>query len=255
VANFAAASVSDQVVARVGLLRGFEFFAGGRVMALPRSAQRVVAFLALQNRPVQRLYVAGSPPLRAPLRRGRLPLAVRDPRSLPVPRRAPVRDPDRREHVEHRLRAGGVDHGHVRRQLELARADLDAGQLPRRQRARALRALLRRRLHARVVDRSGRGLTLDEIPSDLRDRLISLFLVGSDGRRPCFGGVERLQKDPEWSDNILFNEYFHGDNGAGLGASHQTGWTGIVADLILRSRGEHIPTLGELLESGMQTMQ
>jgi hypothetical protein len=100
---------------------------------------------------------------------------------------------------------------------------------------------------------SGRRLTLDEIASDLRDRLISLFLVGPDGRRPCFGGVERLQTDPEWRDNILFNEYFHGDNGAGLGASHQTGWTGIVADLILRSRGEHIPTLGELIESGMQT--
>ena len=95
---------------------------------------------------------------------------------------------------------------------------------------------------------SGRLLTLDEIAADLRDRLVSLFLVGPDGRRPCFGWVDRLQNDPAWKDNILFNEYFHGDNGAGLGASHQTGWTGIVADLILRSRGRHVATLGELIE-------
>ena len=85
-------------------------------------------------------------------------------------------------------------------------------------------------------------------PTDLRDRLISLFLVGPDGRRPCFGWVERFQTDPAWKDNVLFNEYFHGDNGAGLGASHQTGWTGIVADLIMRSRGAHMATLGELIE-------
>ena len=94
---------------------------------------------------------------------------------------------------------------------------------------------------------SGKHLTLDEIAADLRDRLVSLFLVGQDGRRPCFGWVERLQTDPAWKDNLLFNEYFHGDNGAGLGASHQTGWTGLVADLILRSRGRHVATLGELL--------
>jgi hypothetical protein len=94
-------------------------------------------------------------------------------------------------------------------------------------------------------------MTLDEIAADLRDRLVSLFLVGSDGRRPCFGWVERLQTDPAWKDNILFNEYFHGDNGAGLGASHQTGWTGIVADLILRSRGRHLATLGELISESI----
>jgi hypothetical protein len=94
---------------------------------------------------------------------------------------------------------------------------------------------------------SGVERPLDEIAEDIRRRLISLFLVGEDGRRPCFGWVERLQSDPAWKDNILFNEYFHGDNGAGLGASHQTGWTGIVADMIRRSRGADIPTLGELL--------
>jgi Glycosyl hydrolase family 63 C-terminal domain len=94
---------------------------------------------------------------------------------------------------------------------------------------------------------SGKEHTLDEIATDLQDRLISLFVVGPDGRRPCFGWVERLQTDPAWKDNILFNEYFHGDNGAGLGASHQTGWTGLVSELILRRRGVVVPTLGQLV--------
>jgi hypothetical protein len=95
---------------------------------------------------------------------------------------------------------------------------------------------------------SGHEHTLDQIVVDLRDRLISLFVVGPDGRRPCFGWVDRLQHDPAWKDNVLFNEYFHGDNGAGLGASHQTGWTGLVAELILRARGLPVPTIGELLD-------
>jgi hypothetical protein len=90
--------------------------------------------------------------------------------------------------------------------------------------------------------------TLEQVVVDLRERLISLFVVGADGRRPCFGWVDRLQQDPEWKDNVLFNEYFHGDNGAGLGASHQTGWTGLVAELILRARGAPVPTFGELLD-------
>jgi hypothetical protein len=94
---------------------------------------------------------------------------------------------------------------------------------------------------------SGNELTLEAVADDLRDRLISIFAVGDDGRRPCFGWVDRFQTDPNWKDNILFNEYFHGDNGAGLGASHQTGWTGLVADLIIRGRGRELPTLGELM--------
>jgi hypothetical protein len=84
---------------------------------------------------------------------------------------------------------------------------------------------------------SGHKVPLDLIAADLRDRLISVFTVGPDGRRPCFGRVDRLQQDPAWKDNLLFNEYFHGDNGAGLGASHQTGWTGLIADVIRRRHG------------------
>ena len=92
---------------------------------------------------------------------------------------------------------------------------------------------------------SGKQLTLDAITTDLQDRLISIFVVGADGRRPCFGWVERLQQDPEWKDNLLFNEYFHGDNGAGLGASHQTGWTGVIADVIRRRHGA-VPSLDDV---------
>ncbi|MCF7551532.1 glucosidase [Pseudonocardia sp. WMMC193] len=89
---------------------------------------------------------------------------------------------------------------------------------------------------------SGRTLPLDEIAADLRVRLISLFLPGADGRRPCYGAVDRMQTDPRWRENVQFHEYFHGDDGAGLGASHQTGWTGLVVDLIRRRHGAVLPT-------------
>jgi hypothetical protein len=81
---------------------------------------------------------------------------------------------------------------------------------------------------------SGRHLTLREITLDLAERLVAIFLERSDGRRPVFGGQERFQGDPAWHDALLFHEYFNGDDGAGLGASHQTGWTGLVADMIVR---------------------
>ena len=144
-------------------------------------------------------------------------------------------------HVD-RLRAGRVDDGDVRRQLELARAGLVPGQLPRRRRARCgTPATSATSVTIEYPTGSGQQLTLAEIGEDIRRRLISLFLAGADGRRPCFGWVEKLQTDPAWKDNLLFHEYFHGDNGAGLGASHQTGWTGIVADLIRRSGGAAHP--------------
>ena len=84
---------------------------------------------------------------------------------------------------------------------------------------------------------SGKRLTLDLIVADLQDRLISLFTKDADGRRPCFGGTEKMQTDPAWKDNLIFSEYFHGDNGAAIGAFHQTGWTGLIADVILRRHG------------------
>jgi Mannosylglycerate hydrolase MGH1-like glycoside hydrolase domain/Glycosyl hydrolase family 63 C-terminal domain len=79
---------------------------------------------------------------------------------------------------------------------------------------------------------SGNEATLWEVASGLSHRLISIFLRDESGRRPVYGNIEKFQTDPHWRDLILFYEYFHGDTGAGLGASHQTGWTGIVAKLI-----------------------
>jgi hypothetical protein len=76
------------------------------------------------------------------------------------------------------------------------------------------------------------------VADDLRARLISIFLLDENGHRPCFGDVARFKDDPTWRDALLFNEYFHGDLGCGLGASHQTGWTGLVADLIVTRAGE-----------------
>ena len=93
---------------------------------------------------------------------------------------------------------------------------------------------------------SGEKVALNAITADLQDRLISIFLVGPDGRRPCFGRIERLQQDPEWRDNLLFSEYFHGDNAAGLGASHQTGWTGVIADVI-RQRYGAVPSVDDVM--------
>jgi hypothetical protein len=79
---------------------------------------------------------------------------------------------------------------------------------------------------------SGRLMNLFEVGNEIAERLIKTFLRDDKGRRPVFGGADKFQTDPHWRDNVLFYEYFHGDNGAGLGASHQTGWTGCVAKLI-----------------------
>lgn len=79
---------------------------------------------------------------------------------------------------------------------------------------------------------SGRMMNLFEVGREISQRLERIFLRGEDGIRPVYGGAEKFQNDPYWRDNVLFYEYFHGDNGAGLGASHQTGWTGLVARLI-----------------------
>jgi mannosylglycerate hydrolase MGH1-like protein len=79
---------------------------------------------------------------------------------------------------------------------------------------------------------SGRRMHLFDVAKDIAARLSRIFLRDEQGRRPVYGATEIFQTDPHWRDHILFYEYFHGDNGAGLGASHQTGWTGLVGSLI-----------------------
>jgi hypothetical protein len=88
---------------------------------------------------------------------------------------------------------------------------------------------------------SGKYMTLFEVAKEIGRRLSSVFVRDSNGKRPVYGGTKKFQDDPHWRDYILFYEYFHGDNGAGLGASHQTGWTGLIArvlDLFARLNAE-----------------
>jgi len=104
---------------------------------------------------------------------------------------------------------------------------------------------------------SGHKATLWEVTTELSYRLIRIFLKDESGRRPMHGNSEKFQSDPHWCDLILFYEYFHGDSGAGLGASHQTGWTGLVAKLI-QQYGEYAlqgkpPSLAEVEEPEMGT--
>jgi hypothetical protein len=90
---------------------------------------------------------------------------------------------------------------------------------------------------------SGNYMTLFEVAKEIAMRLSRIFLRNENGRRPVYGGTTKFQEDPHWRDYILFYEYFHGENGAGLGASHQTGWTGIVArlmDIFARVRPEDL---------------
>jgi hypothetical protein len=82
---------------------------------------------------------------------------------------------------------------------------------------------------------SGNLVTLWEVAAEISRRLTRIFLRDADGRRPVYGGSAKFQSDPHWRDLLLFYEYFHGDNGAGIGASHQTGWTGLVAKLLDQS--------------------
>ena len=82
---------------------------------------------------------------------------------------------------------------------------------------------------------SGREVTLSEVAAELSRRLTRIFLRDPEGRRPVHGDARRFQSDPHWRDLLLFYEYFHGDTGAGIGASHQTGWTGLVAKLLQQS--------------------
>lgn len=76
---------------------------------------------------------------------------------------------------------------------------------------------------------SGQQMNLYQVAAEISRRLANIFVRNEEGKRPVFGGSETFQNDPNWRDCLLFYEYFHGDNGAGLGASHQTGWTGAIA--------------------------
>jgi hypothetical protein len=90
---------------------------------------------------------------------------------------------------------------------------------------------------------SGNAMDLWEVSAELSRRLIDIFR-DREGRRAVFGGMEQMQRDPLWYDHLLFNEYFHGDTGEGLGAAHQTGWTGLVAKLIQQIGVEPSESLG-----------
>jgi hypothetical protein len=81
---------------------------------------------------------------------------------------------------------------------------------------------------------SGNHIRLRAVADDLARRLIAIWLPDAYGRRPVYGSIAKYETDPEWHDLLQFHEYFHGDTGAGIGASHQTGWTGLVAHLICR---------------------
>jgi len=82
---------------------------------------------------------------------------------------------------------------------------------------------------------SGQLMTLQEVATELSQRLMRVFLLDENGIRPVVGGIEPFHSNPHWKDYVLFHEYFHGENGIGLGASHQTGWTGLVAKLLQQS--------------------
>ncbi len=115
---------------------------------------------------------------------------------------------------------------------------------------------------------SGKYLSLFDVANEIARRLSSIFLLDANGKRPVYGGTKKFQEDPHWKDYVLFYEYFHGDNGAGLGASHQTGWTGLVArtldlfarlkpaDLLQVSKGELVAkmTRAQVAGSGAKAL-
>jgi hypothetical protein len=92
---------------------------------------------------------------------------------------------------------------------------------------------------------SGKFMNLFEVAHEIANRLERIFLRDKSGQRPVYGGTQKFQTDPHWKDYILFYEYFHGDNGAGLGASHQTGWTGLVSKFMELFRRVDAPTILE----------
>jgi len=96
---------------------------------------------------------------------------------------------------------------------------------------------------------SGRFLSLAEVADELTRRMSRLFLRDENGRRPVHGDNEKLQRDPHFKDHLLFYEYFHGDTGRGVGAAHQTGWTGLIAKLLQPRRMSGPPSIGTVRAS------
>ena len=178
-------------------------------------------------------------------RRGRVPLATRPARAVAAPPRPAVQRDGRGRHRDRRLRARRVDDRPVRRQLQLARSDLVPRQLPVHRIAAALGRRPRRDVHGRVPD----GLRSTASAARRRARP-----GHAAGRRsgcpmprdadPCTARYDRYATDPEWRGLLQFHEYFHGDTGAGIGASHQTGWTGLVAHLLCRGGMLDLATSG-----------
>ena len=176
-------------------------------------------------------------PAGAARRRGRVPLPARRARALGRLPRAPVRDlGGRPRDLERRLRAGRVDDGALRRQLQLARPGLVPGQLPRDRGARCATTSTWATTHRSSIPRgSGQQRTLRRgEPRPVRAPGRDLPARRARAGARCSATSSASRRDPAWRDSLLFHEYFHGDNGSGLGASHQTGWTGLVADLIVR---------------------
>jgi len=98
---------------------------------------------------------------------------------------------------------------------------------------------------------SGKWMTLWEVANEIARRLGNIFLRDKEGRRAVYGETEKFQTDPHWRDLILFYEYFHGDNGAGIGANHQTGWTGLITWLLFSSA---VLDPKEVLEKGFDAV-
>ena len=179
--------------------------------------------------------------------------ARRDRISLRLRRARPVENPRSSEPYPSRLHGGtctkSVATGRpnresrpVRRQLQLARA---------RSGCRSISCIIEslQKFHHYYGDDfkiecptgSGKFLNLDEAAEEISTRLTRLFLKDDNGRRPVLKNYPKLANDPHFRDHVLFHEYFHGDTGRGLGASHQTGWTGLVAKLIMPRAGSHHP--------------
>jgi hypothetical protein len=150
---------------------------------------------------------------------------------FPLSPRSPVCVPCRTGRIQSSVFACGVQQRNVWRQLQLARAGLAAGKCAAHSRIAQSLPVYGDDFRVKCPTGSGNHMTLFEVAKEIARRLSSIFLRDAHGGHPVYRGSKEFQGDPNWRDYILFYEYFHGDNGAGLGASHQTGWTGCASNL------------------------